>query len=137
MPDWGFVAACLLLAATGAPLLEAQVRLSGRVTNETNAPVAGAKVIVAQPPKSFEATSDPTGPFELLLPEPGVYALKVDREGFYVFSQPALTIPPPEPGAPAFELHVTLHTIYELSSSMEVKGQPGMVDMDRTTPETT
>jgi hypothetical protein len=137
MPDRGILAVCLVLAASSAPLLEAQVHLAGRVTNENNAPIAGAKVVVAQPPKSLEATSDPTGAFELLLPQPGVYALKVDREGFYVFSEAALTIPAPAPGAPPFELHVTLHTIYELSSSTEVKGQPGMVDMDRTTPETT
>ena len=39
--------------------------------------------------------------------------------------------------APVFELHIALQTIYEIRNSIEVKGQPGMVDMDRTTPETT
>jgi len=137
MPNRRLVAACLALAASLSPQVKAQVRLAGRITNETNAPVAGAKIVVAQPPKNFEATSDPTGAFVMVLPEPGSYALKVDREGFYVFSDPAMEIPVPSPGAPPFELHVTLQTIYEIKDSVEVSGQPGMVDMDRTTPETT
>jgi hypothetical protein len=134
MPKTGLVAACLLLATS---LLTAQVRLTGRVTNETNAPVPGAKITATRPLKSFEATSDPTGAFELLLPEPGAWALKVDREGFYVFSDPALQIPAPSPDVAPLELHVALQTIYEITNSVVVKGQPGDVDMDRTTPETT
>ena len=144
MPHRCALAACVILGASLTSLVRAQVRISGRVTNETNAPVAGAKITVApnlgsdaQPSKIFEAISDPTGAFELVVPAPGAYAVKVDRQGFYVFSQEALNIPAPPAGASAFELHVALQTIYELSTSMEVRGRPGMVDMDRTTPETT
>ncbi len=134
MSEKRLVAACLVFIAS-SPLLTAQVRLTGRITNETIAPVAGAKIVASRPLKSFDATSDPTGVFEMTLPEPGAWAFKVDREGFYVFSDPALEIP--APGAAPLELHVALQTIYEISNSVVVKGQPGDVDMDRTTPETT
>jgi Carboxypeptidase regulatory-like domain len=118
-------------------VLEAQVHIVGRVMNETNAPIPGAKVVLSRAAKSFEGISDPTGAFAMQVPEPGDYSLKVDRQGFYLYSQPVLDVPAPTASSAAFELRVTLQTIYELSTSVEVKGQPGMVDMDRTTPETT
>lgn len=123
--------ACVLFAVAASP---AQVRLTGRVTNETNAPVPGARITVetVPPSKSYEAISDPTGGFVSLLAEPGTYSLKVDREGFYVHSEPTIII-----DSAAYELHITLQTIHEIRSSVDVTDQPGMVDMDRTTPQTT
>ena len=118
---------CLLLAAAAS----AQVRVAGRITNETSAPVAGARITASSEkfPKSFEATSDPTGEFVLMLPEAGAYSLKIDREGFYVHSEPTVMLPA--------ELHIVLQTIHEIRSSADVKESPGMVDMDRTTPQNT
>src|ERR1039457_1927862 len=76
---------CVCIIATMCPLARAQVRVAGRVTNETNSPVAGARVTLEDvpPTKSFQAVSDPTGSFLLQLPAAGAYSLKVDREGFY------------------------------------------------------
>jgi hypothetical protein len=132
-------AVCCLMAAVAAPRLAAQVRLTGRVTNETDAPVAGAEITAetTPPSKSYRATSDPTGAFLLVLPDAGTYSLRIDREGFYVHSEPALVIPPAAPGAPSTELHVALQSIHELRTKVEVKDQIGVEDMDRTTPQST
>jgi hypothetical protein len=47
-------------------------------------------------------------------------------------------VPATPPGEPALELHIALQSIYEIRSSIEVKGgDPGMIDMDRTAPRTT
>ena len=138
MPRAIRIAAWLALLACALAGLEAQVRLVGRVTNETNVPVAGARITAesASLSKSFDATSDPTGAFELLLPEPGAYSLKIDREGFYIHTEPPMAIPAGAGEAPT-EVHVVLQTIHEIRSSVTVSDQPGMVDMDRTAPQTT
>jgi hypothetical protein len=130
--------AWVVLAACTSTNLTAQVVLAGKVTTETNAPVAGARITAesASLSRSVEATSDPTGAFVLLLPEAGAYSLKIDREGFYIHSEPAMRIPAVE-GAPPAELHVVLQTIHEITSSVDVTDQPGVVDMDRTAPQTT
>jgi hypothetical protein len=130
---------CWLLAAIASPGLAQQVRLAGRVTNETNAPVAGAAITAetTPPSKVFETTSDRTGAFVLLLPEPGSYSLRIDRAGFYVHSEPALVLPLASPEAPSAELHVALQTIHEIQTTVEVKDQVGVIDMDRTNPQTT
>lgn len=117
----------------------AQVRVAGRVTNENNLPVAGARITLTDIPatKSWEAISDPTGEILFQLPAAGDYSLKVDREGFYVFSEPLIAVPAIPPGEPPFELHIALQSIYEIRSTVEVKGNPGVADMDRVTPQTT
>ena len=71
------------------------------------------------------------------MPAAGDYSLKVDREGFYVFSEPLIAVPAIPPGEPPFELHIALQSIYEIRSTVEVKGNPGVADMDRVTPQTT
>jgi carboxypeptidase family protein len=132
MMAWAVLAAC---APTN---LMAQVVLEGRVTTETNAPVAGARITAESVvlSKILEATSDPTGAFVLTLPEAGAYSLKIDREGFYIHSEPPMKIPAVV-GEPPAELHVVLQTIHEITSSVDVTDQPGVVDMDRTAPQTT
>jgi hypothetical protein len=121
------------------PQAHAQVRVTGRVTNETKTPVAGAKVTMADVPatRSFHAISDPTGAFVLQLPGPGAYSVKVDREGFYVVSEPTVLVPANASGGAPFELNIALHSTNEIRSTIEVKGDPGTIDMDRVTPQTT
>src|ERR1019366_2563832 len=127
-----------MVAACAIVNLGAQVRLAGRVTSETNTPIAGARITAEGEALSgtFTTTSDPTGSFALLLPQAGEYSIKIDREGFYVHTVPALLISAAS-GDAARELHVELQTIHEIRSSIEVTDQPGMVDMDRTAPQTT
>jgi hypothetical protein len=40
-------------------------------------------------------------------------------------------------GAPTLELHISLQSIHEIHSTVEVKGEAGLADMDRVTPQTT
>lgn len=127
-----------IIAVMCAPVF-AQVRVTGRVTNQNNLPVAGARVTIqgVSATGSWEAISDPTGFFLLQLPAPGEYSVKVDREGFYVVVQPNVSVPAPGPGAPPFEVHISLESIHEITSTVEVKGEVGLADMDRVTPQTT
>ena len=128
------------IAALLLPTSWAQVRVAGRITNENDLPVAGARITVENipPTKNWQAVSDPTGSFFLQVPAAGPYSLKVDREGFYVVSQPRVDIPAAEPATAPFELHISLQSIYEIRSSIEVSDvDAGSVDMDRVTPQTT
>jgi hypothetical protein len=127
------------IVAVLCPLAGAQVRVAARVTNENSLPVAGARVTMEDIPatKSWEAISDPTGSVLLQLPAAGAYSLKIDREGFYVVFEPLLTVPATPPGEPSFELHISLQSIHDIRSTIEVKGDPGSIDMDRVTPQTT
>jgi len=113
--------------------------VAGRVTNANDLPVAGARVAMGDIPATriWEAISDPSGAFLLQLPAPGQYSLKVDREGFYVVSQPRLAVPANTAEAAPFELRISLESVHEIRSSIEVKGEPGLADMDRVTPQTT
>ena len=128
---WAIVIVC--------PLALAQVRVTGRVTNENGSPVGGARVALDDIPltKSFSAVSDPTGAFLLQLPVAGEFMLKVDREGFYVVSGRRVTIAGTPLDQPPVELHIALQSIYEINSSIDVKGTPGMFDMDRVNPQST
>jgi hypothetical protein len=123
----------LWMVAFLCSLASAQVRVAGRVTNENDLPVAGALVTIEDIPlkKTWEAISDPTGAFLLQLPSAGQYSFKVDREGFYVLSKPDFTVPAVPPDAPPFEVHISLQSTHELRSTIEVKGEAGLSDMDR------
>jgi hypothetical protein len=131
--------AWLRIVVVLCPLASAQVRMAGRVTNENNLPVAGARVTMEDIPatRTWEAISDPTGSVLLQLPAAGAYSLKVDREGFYVVSEPLVTVPVTPAGEPPFEVHISLQSIHDIHSTVEVKGDPGLIDMDRVTPQST
>ncbi len=130
---------CASALAIVCPSVVAQVRIAGRVTNETKSPVAGARITIEDVPvtRSYRAISDPNGSFFLQLPSAGTYSVKVDREGFYVVSEPTVTVPATPLNGPAFELNIALKSTDEIRSSIQVKGDPGTVDMDRVTPQET
>ena len=125
--------------ATLCAIAQAQVKVAGRITTENNSPVAGAKIALESTSllRTFQAVSDPTGEFLVQLPVAGDYKLTVNREGFYVVSARPVSIAVPTVDQPPVELHVTLQSVYEISNSVSVKGAPGMIDMDRVTPQTT
>lgn len=133
---WIVAALCLL---DGSLPAWAQVRVTGRVTNQNNLPIDGARITMQNTPPTakWEAISDATGFFALQLPSPGVYSLRVDRDGFYVVTQPEIPVPANVPGAPPFDLHIPLESIHEIKATVEVKGEVGLADMDRVTPQTT
>ena len=124
-----FIATATLAVAEGA-----EIRLSGRVTDKTSAPISGAKVVLvpAGESQTFETESDPTGAFILLLPAPGDYSISVDRQGFYVYNTSSLRIE-----APPFELIVSLDGVHELQTSINVTAPKGSFDMERTATQNT
>src|SRR5579864_7492705 len=74
--------AALLLAAT-APMLAAEVALSGRVVDENDAPVRDAHVTLHAGAGSWDAITGSNGAFSIALPQPGDFAISVTRQGYY------------------------------------------------------
>ncbi len=111
--------------------LNAQIELTGRVVNETEAPVGGAKVTVraAQiaPPQvsSMQALTEPTGAFKLVLPGSGSYFVSIAREGYYELKDSAF-----EADA-SRELTLVINTLREVFQSVDVKEEPSPVDIEQ------
>ena len=119
------------LALTGlaaAGIGTAQVTLSGRVVDENEAPVAGARVAAhlgAQAP--VEGESGPSGDFRLTLPAPGAYLLDVNRAGYF-----QLTGRPIDVNGAAAEVTLVLNAQHEVFQSVTVGEMPAPVDPQQT-----
>jgi Carboxypeptidase regulatory-like domain/TonB-dependent Receptor Plug Domain len=105
----------------------AQVAVSGRVVDETGAAVSGARVVL-RPSADGAATetaasSDLAGNFTLRAPAAGEYDLRVEREGFYVFTSKAQQL-----GEAPNQLVITLNHQQEYPEKVEVKGSPPGID---------
>ena len=126
--------AAILGLSLGVALAAGEVRLSGRVTNRTNAPVSGAKIEVSKPgnTQTYTAESEPTGAFSLTLPSSGDYSVTVDRQGYYIHKFPSIHF-----DEPAAELTVSLEGVHELQTSIDVNAPKGTFDMERTAPDNT
>ena len=61
----------------------------------------------------------------------------MDHEGFYVVTQPHFTVPELAAGAELYKVHITLESVHELSTVVDVKAQAGLTDVDRVTPQAT
>jgi hypothetical protein len=121
---------CLLLCSGVA--LNAQVRLTGRVLSDTNAPLANAAVDVrpASGGPSAHALTDPTGAFELELQSPGDYVVTAELTGYYELKDKPVTI-----RAGDNELNLVLNPVREFSESVDVTAPSTSVELDRTTSE--
>lgn len=127
---WVLTAGLLLaLCRAGAQ----EVRLSGRITTETGTPISGARLTLRalEQPVRVSAISDPTGAYSCVLPGPGVYEIEVDREGYF-----RLTSRKIELRQERQEVDLTLARVREVVASVDVTANPGSVDMDRTSPQT-
>lgn len=124
---------CVLLAVASMANA-AEVRLNGRVVDKTNAPIAGAKVVIKHESEDqgIQTESDPTGAFLLILPAPGSYAISVDRQSYYIYKAAAMQI-----DTSPFELQISLESIHELQTSVDVTASRGSFDMERTAPQNT
>ena len=122
----GFAALC-----AGA---HAEVRLTGRVTNENGAPLAGARVFVRPEGRGPEARlsciTAPTGAFVLRLPQPGGYIVEAEREGHFRLTGRRITL-----GEGSNEVQLVLNRLREVFEKVDVTASTVAVDMDRTTPE--
>jgi hypothetical protein len=133
---WG-LGAFAALVAISISAAHAEVLLNGRVTDENNAAVSGAKVTVMASGVSaeaafLEATSDGTGAFRLRLPSPGDYRLNAQREGFFQVKDRPLTVTGPEQG-----VTIILQPASEVHDSTDVVASPPGIDSSTTNSEHT
>jgi hypothetical protein len=104
--------------------LQAQVTVAGRVVDETGAGIEAARVEfrAAEGAGPIPVFSDPAGNFRANLPAEGVYAIRAERQGFYLYqgSQPFAAGPS--------QLTVTLNHEQEFSEKVDVVYSPPPID---------
>jgi len=117
-----WVALALLLTCSSGV---AQVAVSGRMLDETGAPVAGARadfrLVGAVSP--LTTSSDLAGNFSLRLPTGGDYSVRVQRQGFYLYQGPSQRL---DEGAA--EITITLNHLQEFSDRIDVTYSPPAID---------
>lgn len=104
---------------------QAQLAISGRVVDETGAGIAGARLTAqaAEGGASVAASSDLAGSFTLAVPAAGEYDIRVEREGYYVFSGSHQRFDESQ-----HQLVVTLNHQQEFPEKVEVKDSPPGID---------
>ena len=126
--------ALLALVSIAAWPAYAELLLSGRIVDENNVAVEGARVTfhLAGTPETqvYSAVSDPTGAFSLPLPAPGQYLINITHEGFFPLHDFAVDVTPSTP-----EVHLILNHARELFQSVKVSATPQTVDVDQTSSE--
>ena len=106
---------------------QAQVAFTGHVVDENGAPVAQARVAAqAAPYAAQEASTGPTGAFEISLAAPGPYQVTVERTGFFRLVQ---SVNVPSAGT---ELTLVLNPQREVFQSVTVGELPTSVDPAQT-----
>jgi len=113
---------CVLIC--GCACLHAQVTLAGRVVDETGAAIEAARLEFRAPDGGIPLTafSDPAGNFRATLPADGPYAIRAERQGFYLY-QGSQTF---DPGSS--QLTVTLNHVQEFSEKVDVTSSPPPID---------
>ncbi len=102
----------------------AQVAWNGRVVDQNDAPVAGARVRIHQVAGTvFEGESSPTGSVVITVPAPGRYLVTVDHAGYFQLHEQAMDIVPG--GA---ESTLVLNVQEEVFQSVHVGALPNPVD---------
>lgn len=115
------------LIVMGSGALIAQIRLNGRVVNDNNAPVAGARVsLQGAGDRVRTAVSDPSGAFVFTLEASGEYRLHAEREGYFRLNN--LIVHVPEKGG---EVQVVLNPVREEFQSVDVRASTAAVDLER------
>lgn len=113
---------CVLSVACAC--VQAQVTVAGRVVDETGAGVDGARVEFrpAGGGNAVPVSSDPAGNFRATLALEGEYAVRAERQGFYVYQGRQSF----EPGSS--QLTVTLNHVQEFSEKVDVTASPPPID---------
>ena len=107
-----------IAAALIVPLY-ADVTLRGRVVDENEAPVRGARVTA----NSQETQTDPTGAFTLTFPAPGDFPVSVSREGYYALKDRAVHVDASQ------EITLVINTVREVFQSENVNAETSPVDV--------
>jgi len=120
-------AALVIVLTVSIARAGADPQLNGRVIDENEAPVAGARITVrpAAPLAtiSWQTQTDAAGAFSLALPEAGDYLIDVQREGYYELKDRAIHI------EAAVELSLVINPVREVFQSVDVNEQPSPVDI--------
>ena len=89
-----FLLPLLLVLACAGAFAQANSDVTGIVTDQTGAVVAGANVTLSDPSSGFtrDTVSGPTGLYEFGGLNPGNYNLKVTAKGFEAFQQTAIVV---------------------------------------------
>jgi Carboxypeptidase regulatory-like domain len=112
---------CVLLAFCAC--LQAQVTVAGRVVDETGDGIEGARVEFRPEGGTPVAVfSDPAGNFRATLPAEGEYAIRGERQGYYIYQgkQPF--------GSEASQLTLTLNHVQEFSEKVDVTSSAPPID---------
>lgn len=127
---------CWLAAGTGlwfSVLLSAQIRVTGRITNDTNAPVANASVTLRSSAESrvrVSAFTDPAGVFSFQAPHAGEYLLDAEASGYYPQKDRKVALESPEQ-----ELAVVLVPVREFSDVTDVTASASSITLDQVASE--
>jgi len=125
------IAALLLAGLALGSQARAQVAWSGRVVDQNDAPVAGARVHLRQEAQApWEAESSPTGSFVITVPAPGTYRVTVNRAGYFQLRDQAVEITAGEAVTT-----LVLNIEEEVFQSVHVGALPNPVDAAVTTGE--
>jgi len=126
------------------PAVVAQVTLSGHVTDENNAPVAGvlltllpengATPVPAAAPGSvaLRAVSDAAGNFVIRPPVAGEYRITAEHENYFSIRDSAVAV-----RQGTNDITLTLNTLREVFESVNVTSAAPQIDMTRASSETT
>ncbi len=126
MTRWTWPCSILLLIPASS---WAAVPISGRITNDNNAPVGGARLDVrreAGGTVEAHAFSDPAGMFRMELPAAGKYLLSVERKDYFPIS-----LRPVEVRAEGGELQLTMNPVREVFQSLDVTADAQPIETDR------
>src|SRR5436309_1671895 len=125
MRGFQFSILAVLWAVVWLPPSRAEVQVTGKVTDETGAAVAGANVqLLPAVGKAVAVSSDATGNFTAVLAAPGDYTIRAQRQGFFVFNGK-----PEHFSDGANSLSVTLNHLRELAESIDVAYSPPAIDL--------
>lgn len=113
--------------------LRAAVTIRGRVVDENNVAVAGARVWGRAPsegvgtPEEAFGSSGLTGLFTFTLPSPGLYLFSVEAIGYFPLRDRAVRV-----DESLGELHLVLNHQREVFESVKVRASASPVDLDKT-----
>jgi hypothetical protein len=128
----------LALSAMGvlAGSARAQILLAGRVLDENNAAVSGARVVLRPVAAGLSApdavATGPAGRFTLRLPAKGPYKVNVTHDGFFALENQTVDIEDPTQS-----LQLVLNHAHEVFERIEVRADSNAIDVDQTASEKT
>jgi hypothetical protein len=105
------------------------VRVSGHVTSDTNAPVANATIqLTSAAGMRYRALSDPTGSFSVTVRNDGDYVIDIEHSGFFSLNNRHVSVIAPET-----DLKLVLNPLREFAESVDVASSSTAVALDQTT----